>query len=639
MKRIKRAITMTMVLCLCMGTIGGCSSAKSEVLQEQKKQNAKTVTFTEYDFIKEGTSDYSIVISDSATENENFAAEEIQYFTEQATGAKLAIVKESEFKGEAGMISVGATELAEQAGVTPTYKELKNSGFQLKTDGKNCFIRGYSDIGTRNGIYEFLSYCFDYECYGIDEICVNKTDNLKMPKFDLMVNPSFDWREANAGDVLRDNTATYRMRLNNSTEIYATGSKVHNTFQFVDPLRYDYKSEEYKSWYSEKMNVQGTKPAQLCYSNADMEKVFQENLLAFLKDSEAPVMLLGMEDNVEWCTCDKCKESYNKYGTNAAVMIKFANRMQEAVNDWCAKERPGQESIKLLFFAYYETVEPPVVYDEKTDTYAPIDDSVVLHPDLGIRFAPILASYTYTFTDEKNADTARQLKGWSALTNNIHVWTYTLHTEQGLIMFNSFDIAQENYKFLIENGSTAIVDQMDHYQQHGNTGWSAAKGYLTAKLTWDVNLNQQELLDDFFANWFAEAGDIMQEIFDEEREWYAHIYQDLGVEGHIYDNLLKKEYWSKPMLEQALQKMEKAYKAIEKYQETDPERYQQLHDRICMESIQYRYILISCFGQDYETDKLLDMKNLFKHDFERLQITSYAEGNNISEVWSAWGLQ
>lgn len=647
MKNNKRILAMSLAITLAAVSLTGCSNKTQTQgsVREQEKRNVKQeLVFTEFDFLKAGASEYVILTSDAPTANETFAAEELQLFIEEASGAKLDIQKEGETQADK-YLSVGETKAAEAAGVNPAYDELLNNGFVIQTVEDDCYLKGYSDIGTRNAVYEFLSLCFDYECYAADEICMVATKDLKLPAFELSVKPSFEWREANNGDLIRNATASYRMRFNQNEEIFVTGHLTHNSMTIVNPLVYDYTSEEYKDWYSETLAVNplsGTGemlPAQLCYSNADMEKVYIENLLKLLETSKGSVMLMGMEDNVEWCTCEKCTASKEQYGTNSAVIIKFANRVQEAVNQWFKEEHPDREPTKLIFFAYYETVMPPVTYDEKTDTYKAIDESVMLHEDLGIMYAPIGATYAYPLTDTRNAEAEKAIRGWNALTDNVYTWVYSLHPSHAFIMIDTFEVMQDNYKVLLENGTTFIFDQTDHYQETGSSSWSSAKAYVMSKLQWNVNLNMEELLDDFFANYFDKAGDTMQALFNTEREWLVHVYQDLGASGKISDDLSSPDYWSYPMLIEALEQIEQAYDDIEEYQDTDPERYQKLYDRITMESLQFRYILIGNYGTNYDAAELLNMKNLFKHDFERLNITSYAENKDIAELWSNWGIK
>ena len=402
----------------------------------------------------------------------------------------------------------------------------------------------------------------------------------------------------------------------------------------VDPAVYDYKSKEYKDWYS-KMVI-GDRPAQLCYSNKEMRKVYIENLLKQLKEAKANNVILGMEDNGEWCTCKKCTASKDKYGTDAAVMIHFANEVQEAVNVWNAENRVGQTPIKCVFLAYYKTVEPPVTYDEETDTYKPIDDSVVLHDDLGIMFAPITASYAHSFKSEKNEDTHRQLQGWGSLTNNIHAWTYAFRTAQNLVFMNTFEIMQENYRFLVEKGATSLYDETNGAQSVPDTGWASAQFYVQTKLMWNVDLNMEELLDDFFDNYFDVASETMRKLFNDERSWMSHIYNDLDAVGTIGEALLDQKYWTYPYLKDALAQFDKAYKEIEIYRESDPERYKQLNDRITREKIQYQYLMISLHGTNYTAAELLDMKYEFKGTVERLGLKFHVQNVPIENLWDEW---
>lgn len=636
MKKRMKMISLLLSVVLLTSTFIGCGDSSKTIgeVKEQEKQNIRTeIPATEYDLVSGGSSKYFILIPEVASENEVYAAEELQLFIKEATGAKLPICKENEADVSGSFLSVGNTKASLEAGVEPTYEEVNSNGFVLETVEDDCYLKGFSDIGTRNSVYEWLAYALDWEIYAADEIVYTETKDLKLLAFEQTVVPSIEWRSHNGPSFYNEELA-YRSRQNLFGDIYLHNWLVHNSMTIVDPTVYDFQSEEYKDWYSETMV--GERPAQLCYSNEQMRAVYIENLLKQLKDAKANAVILGMEDNVEWCTCEECTASKDKYGTNAAVMIHFANKVQEAVNVWNAENRVGQTPIKCVFFAYYQTVEPPVTYDKEKKIYKPIDDSVVLHEDLGIMFAPITASYSHSFTSEKNADTNRQLLGWSALTNNIHAWTYAFSSAQNLIFFNTFEIMQENYRFLIENGTTSLYDQTNGAQGVPDTGWASAQFYVQNKLMWNVDLNMEELLDDFFDNYFDVASETMRKIFNEERSWVSHIYNDLGATGNIYESLLSAEYWTYPYLKGALAQFDKAYEEIEIYRESDPERYKQLNDRITLEKIQYQYLMISLYGTNYTEADLLDMKYTFKRAVERLGLRFYVENVPIEMLWAEW---
>lgn len=630
---MKNCIALLLVAAMLLG-LTACSGDGLDGVQADPPTNPqKEISFTDYDFIKNSTSDYQIVVPDAATENEQWAASEIQFFTVEATGINLPVVTESE-AAEVPSLYVGATKAADAAGVAPTYDEVRNNGFVIKTVEDDCYLRGYRDLGTRNAAYEWLDYCFDYEYYAREAYYVTPTADLKLPALDETVLPDFDWRKPPAGEVVFHSDNAYRLRFNLTAEEQVLGTNNHNSFTILDP---DVYYADHPDWYSSVQDANGL-PAQLCYSSEGMYDQFIKNLVDVLRDTEVPVMLLGMQDNVLWCECDKCTASEQKYGTHAAEVIKFLNKAQTDVNAWFAANRPDIEPVKLIAFAYYETVEPPVTYDEATDTYAPIDESMVLHEDAGIMYAPILANYSVPFTDPLNASVLRQLRGWAALTDNIYAWVYQLLTRNAVVFMDSVDIKVQNYRLLLENNVVSLMDQGSSYQENANAGWERLKTYLTSKLMWDADLNMQALIDDWFDHYFEEAADTMQALFEEQRVWMRHLYTDLGASGSIGEDLATKAYWTVPQLEGYLKQIDQAYADILPLKESEPERYSRLYDRITLESLQFRYLLICAYPSEFTDAGLLAAKQAFRMDFERLGLISYAENTDVSNLWNSWGI-
>ena len=641
MMKSRRLTAILLVAALSAASLAGCGEKKSDDKEklEQERQNIKVeIPETEYDLVSNGASEYFIMIPKNATEKEKYAASELQLFIKSATGANLAVVKESKADLSGHFLSVGATEASKKAGIIPSYEEVKSNGYILKTIEDDCYIKGYTDIGTRNGIYGWLEGSIGYECYAKDEIVYKKTADLKLLAFDQTELPDFEWR-LSPGEAAFDEEYTYRMRMDEYGEAYVTGRLIHNSFTFVDPMVYDYTSKKYKDWFSKTLNAAGDKPAQLCYSNEEMCKEYIKNLKKVLEETEAAVVILGMEDNMDWCTCKACTKSKETYGTDSAVMIKFANKVQAAISEWNKENRKGKTPITCTFFAYYKTEQPPVKLDETTGEYVAIDESVKFHDDLGVLIAPYMASYAVPFDSENNAETYKNIQGWSALTDNIDAYVYTIHPGHTLIFKDTFEVMQSNYQTLLDAGTSVIYDQMNGGQRNGETGWNRAMLYVKSKLQWDNSLNMEELLDDFFANYFDVSADTMRGILDEERRWLNYVYSQLGVSGKCQDNLMQPEYWSYPMLKKNLEQFEKAYQEIEVYRETDPERYEKLHDRITLETMQYRYIIIQLFGSNYTAEELLNMKYAFKKDAEQLEMLVYKENTSLENLWIEWGIK
>ena len=84
--------------------------------------------------IKDGKSDYKIIISAKANECETFAAQELQKYIQKTTGADFPIEKETAGVKLGGKyISIGETSLAAALDTS----NLNLDGFRLKTEGGN----------------------------------------------------------------------------------------------------------------------------------------------------------------------------------------------------------------------------------------------------------------------------------------------------------------------------------------------------------------------------------------------------------------------------------------------------------------------------------------------------------------------
>lgn len=657
MKTYTKGLALLMATVMTVGAVAGCgkktTTVKEQKLPEVTKQNVRqTIPETDIDFVKDGASDYVIVRPSEATKNETFAAEELQLFTKEATGAELPIVKESEAKGEGKYIYVGSTKASIDAGIKPTYEDVRTNGFVLKQADDDCYIVGNYDMGTRNAVYEFLTYMFDFEYYAQDEINLTSTKDRKMLAFDLTVKPDYELRDVVDGVLSSETNSVigYRHRNTRATEIFINGNATHNAFDIVNFTTYDYQSPNYKFWYSNdgkevttvEYSTGEVKPAQLCYSNDEMRQVFTQNLIEkYLKDSTMPYMLLGAMDANVWCTCEKCSAANEKYGTDAATIIWFVNKVQADVNEWFAKNRPNDEPTKLIIFAYQKTVRPPVNYNKDTKQYEPMDDSVILNEDSGIYFAPISHKIHVVMGEEDVEDiktATAQAQAWNALSKNIFCWVYSLLTEDCLIYNDAFEASQRNYQYLLKNNAIYIQDQGAYWMKTSNSGFLRLQTYVRCKVLWDTTLNMGELVDDFCRHYYGEAADIMQELFTQEREWMTHVYADTEATGSIGENMMDEKYWSYQQLQGYLSLIDQAYEKIEPLRESNPERYKQLYERILIESMQFRYIMLSLFSSEFDEAEALEQKLTFKKQFERLGMTSNAELYSVDILWKEWGI-
>jgi len=120
------------------------------------------------DLVRDGQATATVVVPDEALPVVTFAAEELVYHLERATGAKLPIAKESERPRDGAMLFVGRCQATADAGIDTA--GLPPNGFILRLVGDQFFLAGDDSdgppawilhnnrtrVGTLFAVYEFL---------------------------------------------------------------------------------------------------------------------------------------------------------------------------------------------------------------------------------------------------------------------------------------------------------------------------------------------------------------------------------------------------------------------------------------------------------------------------------------------------
>src|ERR1041384_6198021 len=105
--------------------------------------------------VNEGKSNYSIVVSAQASRSEQRAAQELQRFMEEMSGARLPVVTDDR-RGRGNFFLVGDRSSLRRLGVRVPFETLGTEGFVIRTAGKHLVIAGGHERGTMYGVYTFL---------------------------------------------------------------------------------------------------------------------------------------------------------------------------------------------------------------------------------------------------------------------------------------------------------------------------------------------------------------------------------------------------------------------------------------------------------------------------------------------------
>ena len=217
---------------------------------------------------------------------------------------------------------------------------------------------------------------------------------------------------------------------------------------------------------------------------------------------------------------------------------------------------------------------------------------------------------------------------WSVLADTIFTWMYGTNFQMYLAPYNNFSSMQNNYRFLYDRGAKYVFDQ-HQYNQIAGTDWYRLKGYLSSNLQWKIDSDQNELINNFFTNYYKDASSVMKQLFDEENTWFAYLAENYGYNGkisYVESDFLIEEHWPKGLLEGWLELIDEAYAKIEHYKMTDPVLYEKLRDRIALESISFRYLQLHLYKLLYSPKDSDAMVKSFKEDCVRLGMTQYKEG-------------
>lgn len=645
----KKVLSVLLAAITAFGTFAGCKKDGGNnggevtdydtAVTYENGIHRKSVKYTSEDFVKNGVSEWKILIGTEVSSKVRNAANEFVAIFKEATGVTLAVEKSNvAYSESAKYISFGDNEFSRTSGVTRP-DDLKRNGYVIKTAGKSIVAFGGGDLGTLFSAYGLLNALFDYEYYFQDtfgnECYYVKTGvtGLKFPELDVYDNPDFDHAIAGYLPMHTDADKAHKMRMETINEMYICGtgiSYVHNTLQYLPKETYQ---QRHPKWYA-------TNNSQLCYTargdkkeyNALIEELSSVMISAIKENPEGEIITLTHMDDGFWCECADCKALNLKYGTDAASCIMLTNDVADKIEEWRKAEAP-ERKITVVMFAYTSTENPPAVKNADGEWTA-IDDSVKTRDNVCVLFAPIYSmSYNHEIPTERNSDTEDQLRGWEAVSDHISVWSYSAMFYNYFMPYDTYSACRNQYVRWLNAGALWIFDNAQ-YDIKAPLGFSALKAYLNSVWSWDVNRNYTELVDGFFANYFGVKDGSMREFYEELRLWLKKLDEDgvSGLTGTSHANWDDASLWSKRMLDRWIAYTETAKTEVESLKETAPEKYAVIVDRITIESLMPRYMSLTFYSSNYSSEELKAARASFAADCRRLGVDKYGENTRDIET-------
>ncbi len=429
--------------------------------------------------------EYVIVCDTGASASVATAASELQRYIKAACGTAPEIVISADGKPS---ITLDPTAFAD------------DETFSIKTNENGVVIGGTPVRGVLYGVYRFLEEYIGWRFLAADTEVLMAEETVTIDNIDYTHSPYFEYRDTYW--VNHFDSAFSAKRTVNSSNSRASdpklGGLVGYTGQFVhtfEPL----------------LGVPMTE--QPCLSE---EKTYEDTLAAVLKileeNPDARIISVSQNDNYNSCQCANCLATDAEEGSPAGTLLRFVNRIAEAVE----KDYP---KLAIHTLAYQYTREAPKIT-------VPRDNVIV-------QLCTIECCFNHALDDEtceKNRALKEDMIAWSKICNRIYVWDYTTNFRFYAAPFPNFDVIAANIRFFHEHNVKGLFEQ-GNYQSGGNAELGDLRAYLLSKLMYDPYMEKEEYerhINEFLQGYYGDGWENIRKYYDFIQET-SNAQGDFGI--------------------------------------------------------------------------------------------------------------
>jgi len=282
--------------------------------------------------VKGGEPAATIVVGEGASEEEMFAANELQTYVRKVSGALIPIKKDNEeFSGN--IIAVGRNKVNLNANLG--FDKLEREGFRIKTSGNSLSLVGKDDMGTQFAVYSFLEKYLGVRWLWPGELgeVVPKMETIEVGPIDDTEEPDFKWRDRGPGGALwgastgptemheRELLLGVTREHQKEVQLWEKrnkwgGMKIyggHCLGEIFPPEKYGKTHPEYYALVDGKRDVPGEDydykhEGQICTANPEVVKVVVEWVRKFLDEHpDYDGVHITLNDGGGFCECERCR--------------------------------------------------------------------------------------------------------------------------------------------------------------------------------------------------------------------------------------------------------------------------------------------------------------------------------------------
>lgn len=445
-----------------------------------------------------GVSGYKIVLPDKPTKYETQAADVLQKYIQEATGAKLNIqsdrTKATDLELIIGNCKRSEIDFLKRAGHQPD-----ESDFLIKSVKQKVVFLGDERKSVRHAAYSFLEKYLGIRYFDASEVVVPKKEKFSLSEIYLKESPVFKFRD-NFYRPTYDRGYTdfhkldHVIRREEWSDFWG-----HTFFKILPPKEHFAVHPEYYSLVKNKRINNG----QICTSNPEVVR----KSIAFLKqkiakDGKHKIYSISQNDTGNYCECDRCNRINDQAGTPMGAILTYVNSIADAF---------PETTFSTLAYTYSR--KPP--------------KNMRPRKNVQILLAPIEVNQSRPIeTDPSAADFRKDFENWGKLTKNLMIWDYVIAYKHLMAPFPNLRVLQPNFKYFAKNRANAIF-----VQGNPKVGGEFAelRSYLISKFIWNPNLDFEKMKDEFVQNFYGKAAPQINEYIKTMHDALETSRGELGI--------------------------------------------------------------------------------------------------------------
>jgi hypothetical protein len=208
-----------------------------------------------------------------------------------------------------------------------------------------------------------------------------------------------------------------------------------------------------------------------------------------VENPDCKVFSVAQNDWGNYCTCPECSKLDKQYGTPAASLITFVNRLARDIKE-------DYPDVFIHTFAYQYTKKAPVGIC--------VEDNVI------VRLCNIECSWEASMEAQAKLDNKTPAAGfienireWGRLSKHLYIWDYACNFYNYLLPFPNYKSMPENLRMYRKNNIVGVMQQGNF--AYGETSALAdLECYLGARLLWNPYQDEDEIIDEFIKGVYGE---------------------------------------------------------------------------------------------------------------------------------------